>query len=78
MRCDECRYFFPFEDKGACRRKPPVLINTVQTGFPTVLPDWFCGEYQPKPTDDKQPANVPITPITSFGEWGSRDRWGRE
>ena len=37
------------DEQGACRRNPPILLalpGTVQSNFPLVRLDWFCGEWK--------------------------------
>ncbi len=48
MRCDECRFFDPWENEvklfdGACRRHPPSRDN-----WPDVRGDDWCGEFEAK------------------------------
>lgn len=51
MSCDRCRYYekrSDFEDRGWCRRHPPVPVSKRFGEFPLVGEKGWCGEYQEK------------------------------
>lgn len=61
--CAECRFFAPAD--SACRRYPPTRVTDqtsaletggyafdVITAFPTVGPNDWCGEFQPRHPQD--------------------------
>lgn len=51
--CKNCRFYVRHEyenldvilDHGECRRYPPKRLNVTESGFPTVIDDCLCGEY---------------------------------
>lgn len=48
--CSNCKYYFAATaTEGQCRRRPPVLLLTVEgnraTHWPDVMPNQWCGEH---------------------------------
>ncbi|WGF89960.1 hypothetical protein [Marinivivus vitaminiproducens] len=57
MQCQGCRFWF--SSKTQCRRNAPlpaVSEKGSQTLWPTTAADDWCGEFQPKVTDEKAAA----------------------
>lgn len=43
--CTNCKYYNPlYEDKGDCRRHPPVIIAGIGTKWPIVQKTDWCGD----------------------------------
>jgi len=62
--CENCKFYRSGEYEqdeveyeptyGFCRRFPPRRIDGINSGFPIVEDDWWCGEHQKKfVTQDK-------------------------
>jgi hypothetical protein len=50
MTCETCKHYRPVnETEGACRRFPPQVSAPNYSQFPSVKPDWDCGEFELKP-----------------------------
>ena len=52
--CGNCRFFVRHEyenldvitDYGQCRRYPPRRLSETESGFPLVIDDCLCGEWE--------------------------------
>ena len=61
-KCADCKFFQEVFKWGLCRRNPPVAnleSDSVNGTWPEVNDNDWCGEFAPRPEEDK-PLEVPF------------------
>ena len=63
ITCAECKW----RVESHCRRYPPQLLRPLDGAFPSIKPDWWCGEAAAKqPTEESN--TTPYVPAKSLGQ----------
>jgi len=63
ITCAECKW----RVESHCRRYPPQLLRPLDGAFPSITPDWWCGEAAAKqPTEESN--TTPYVPAKSLGQ----------